>query len=56
LVDLISQEVGSPTRFTQLAQVGLPGIDVKSIADIVENYEFEETIGPRPSPSAARSW
>jgi aldehyde dehydrogenase (NAD+) len=45
LVELISKEVGSPTWFTQLAQVGLPGIDVTSIADIVENYEFEETIG-----------
>ena len=45
LVTLISQEVGSPTWFTQLAQVGLPGIDVASVADIVESYPFEETVG-----------
>ncbi len=45
LVETISKEVGSPTWFSQLAQVGLPGIDVASVADIVENYQFEETVG-----------
>ena len=33
LVDLISKEVGSPTWFSALAQVGLPGIDVASVAE-----------------------
>lgn len=45
LVETISKEVGSPTWFSQLAQVGLPGIDVASVADIIENYQFEETVG-----------
>ena len=45
LVEIISKEVGSPTWFSQLAQVGLPGIDVASVADIIENYQFEETVG-----------
>jgi aldehyde dehydrogenase (NAD+) len=45
LVDLISKEVGSPTWFSALAQVGLPGIDVASVAEIVESYAFEETVG-----------
>lgn len=45
LVETISKEVGSPTWFSQLAQVGLPGIDMASVADIIENYQFEETVG-----------
>ena len=45
LVETISKEVGSPTWFSQLAQVGLPGIDVASVADIIEGYQFEETVG-----------
>lgn len=45
LVEVISKEVGSPTWFSQLAQVGLPGIDVASVADIIESYQFEETVG-----------
>ncbi len=45
LVETVSKEVGSPVWFSQLAQVGLPGIDVASVADIIENYQFEETVG-----------
>jgi acyl-CoA reductase-like NAD-dependent aldehyde dehydrogenase len=45
LAEVISKEVGAPTWFSQLAQVGLPGIDVASVADIIEHYEFEETVG-----------
>ncbi len=45
LVETISKEVGSPTWFSQLAQVGLPGIDVASVAEIIESYQFEETVG-----------
>ena len=45
LVETVSKEVGSPVWFSQLAQVGLPGIDVASVADIIENFQFEETVG-----------
>jgi betaine-aldehyde dehydrogenase len=45
LVETISNELGSPTWFSQLAQVGLPGIDVASVADIIENYQWSETVG-----------
>jgi aldehyde dehydrogenase (NAD+) len=45
LTQLISSEVGSPTWFSELAQVGLPGIDVASVADVIESYQWEETVG-----------
>ncbi|HET9691676.1 MAG TPA: aldehyde dehydrogenase family protein, partial [Acidimicrobiales bacterium] len=45
LVETISKEVGSPVWFSQLAQVGLPGIDVASVAEIIESYEWEEQVG-----------
>ncbi|MGI8493093.1 MAG: aldehyde dehydrogenase family protein [Acidimicrobiales bacterium] len=41
----ISEEVGSPLWFSQLAQAGLPAIDVGSVAAMIESYPFEETVG-----------
>jgi aldehyde dehydrogenase (NAD+) len=45
LVELISKEVGCPSTYSKAAQVWLAGVDVSSVADIIETYSYEETIG-----------
>ena len=45
LVDVITQEVGSPKVFAELVQAGLGVSDWNNYADIVETYEFESEEG-----------
>jgi acyl-CoA reductase-like NAD-dependent aldehyde dehydrogenase len=45
LVDVITQEVGSPKVFAELVQAGLGVSDWNNYADIVETYEFETEEG-----------
>jgi len=45
IVDTISAEVGSPKAFAQMVQAGLSLGEWDSFANLVENYEFEETVG-----------
>ena len=45
IVDVISTEVGSPKAFAQMVQAGLSLGEWESFATLVENYEWEETIG-----------
>ncbi len=45
IVDVISTEVGSPKTFAQMVQTGLAVGEWESFAQLVENYEFEETVG-----------
>ncbi len=45
IVDTISSEVGSPKTFAQMVQAGLSMGEWESFATLVENYDFEETIG-----------
>ncbi len=45
IVDVISSEVGSPKAFAQMVQAGLSVGEWDLFANLVENYEFEETVG-----------
>lgn len=45
LAALISSEVGSPLAFSRGTQVGLPINVINGMADVVENFEWEQTIG-----------
>ena len=45
IVETISSEVGSPKTFAQMVQAGLSMGEWESFATLVENYDFEETIG-----------
>lgn len=44
IVDAISSEVGSPQAFSQMVQAGLSLGEWESFAQLVETYEFEETV------------
>ena len=45
IADTISAEVGSPKSFAQMVQAGLSIGEWENFANLVETYEFEETIG-----------
>ncbi len=45
LADLITHEVGMPRILSQLVQVGLPTTSFASMAQVAENFEWEQTIG-----------
>jgi aldehyde dehydrogenase (NAD+) len=45
LADLITHEVGMPRMLSQLVQVGLPTGSFASIAQVAENFPWEQTIG-----------
>jgi hypothetical protein len=45
IVSTISAEVGSPKIFSQFVQAGLSLGEWESFAALVENYEFEQTVG-----------
>lgn len=45
IVEVISAEVGSPKAFAQMVQAGLSLGEWDLFADLVENYEWEETVG-----------
>jgi aldehyde dehydrogenase (NAD+) len=45
LAELIAREVGSPLRFATATQAGLPVAVLRSYADLLGSYAFEETIG-----------
>jgi acyl-CoA reductase-like NAD-dependent aldehyde dehydrogenase len=41
----ITEEMGSPAKFAQLVQAGLPITVMKSYAEMVGDFAFEETVG-----------
>ena len=45
IVEVISSEVGSPKMFATMVQAGLSTGDWDNYADVLENYEWEETLG-----------
>ncbi len=45
IADTISSEVGSPKTFAQMVQAGLSIGEWENFANLVESYEFEETVG-----------
>ncbi len=45
IAEVISTEVGSPKTFAQMVQTGLAVGEWESFAQLVESYEFEETVG-----------
>lgn len=45
IVETISTEVGSPKAFSEMVQAGLPLGEWDSFAEIIENYEWETTVG-----------
>jgi aldehyde dehydrogenase (NAD+) len=45
LADLVAREVGSPLKFATSTQAGLPPIVLRSYADLLGSFRFEETIG-----------
>lgn len=45
IVEVISAEVGSPKTFAQMVQAGLSIGEWELFADLVEKYEWEETVG-----------
>lgn len=45
IVEAISSEVGSPKAFAEMVQAGLSLGEWENLANVVENYEFEETVG-----------
>ena len=45
LAVLMAREVGMPVRESMFIQAGLPAMDFASIAQLLPDYEFEETVG-----------
>ena len=45
IAETISAEVGSPKGFAQMVQAGLSLGEWESFASLIENYEWEETLG-----------
>ncbi|MFV0317982.1 MAG: aldehyde dehydrogenase family protein [Microthrixaceae bacterium] len=45
IVDVISSEVGSPKAFAQMVQAGMSLGEWETFATLLENYEWEETVG-----------
>ncbi len=45
MAEVISREVGSPLRFSQTVQAGVPIGNVKAFADLAESFAWEEEIG-----------
>ncbi len=45
LADLIAREVGSPLKFAASTQAGLPIVVLRSYAELLGSFAFEETIG-----------
>ena len=45
LAVLMAREVGMPVRESMFIQAGLPAMDFASIAQLLGDYEFEETVG-----------
>ena len=45
LAALMAREIGMPVREAMFIQAGLPAMDFASIAQLLVDYEFEETVG-----------
>jgi aldehyde dehydrogenase (NAD+) len=45
LADLITHEVGMPRMLSQLVQVGLPMVTFGSMAQVAEDFTWEQTVG-----------
>ena len=45
IIDIISTEVGSPKGFAEMVQAGMAIGDWENYANVLESYEFEETLG-----------
>lgn len=45
IADVISAEVGSPKTFANMVQAGLSVGEWENFANLIEGYEFEETVG-----------
>jgi acyl-CoA reductase-like NAD-dependent aldehyde dehydrogenase len=45
LAVLMAREIGMPVRESMFIQAGLPAMDFASVAQLLPDYEFEETVG-----------